>query len=814
MAAERTGRQRQSQIRLRTRSLLLSATLLTACFTVPVTAQNAPASPAARTISIPAGPLTSALNQLAAQTGMQVLFDASIARGKTTRGAQGALTAHQALSAILNGTGLVARATGPNAITIVGPGASATGAAPAGAIALDTIDIQGESPLGPVNGYVANRSMAGTKTDTPILETPQSVSVIGAEQIRDQNVIAKLDETLRYTAGVFGGTAGSDPRSDWFQIRGFQVQQQSTFLDGLQLSSMSFATWKLQPFGMDRVEVLRGPSAILYGGSGPGGIVNAVSRFARAEPVHYIEAGVNNFGNAYTQFDIGDALNDGNNGKLFYRMVGQFRRGGTQVDFINDDNYFLQPSLTWMPDIDTRLTVYAQASRSMTRGLNFLPYVGTVVNAPFGRIPTSLFASEPSMDKQLRDQVMIGYQFEKHLSENATFRQNARYGYVDVYNATLYGGGYLTTPAAADLYRGNFLVRSKANQANMDSQFEYRFATGPASHKVLAGFDLRHFALADWQGYEDGPPINLVNPVYTPTAPFSGAPYRNANVTQNQIAVYLQDQIKIDRLTLVVSGRNDWVGTVDNDLARSYQTRNDSRFTGRGGIIYNFDFGLAPYASYATSYNPVVGINFGTGNLFLPETAQQAEIGLKYQPTGLDARFGVALFDLKRRNVLTTDPNNPQLSIQNGEVTSRGLELEALANITRDFKIMASYTNLDLFVSRDLDTTLIGTVPTSTPRQLASLWTDYTFREGPWSGFGLGGGVRYVGSSFANTANNLSVPSVVLGDLAVHYEWDGWRAAVNFINVADTIYVATCSTSDSCFYGDRRRITGSLSYKW
>jgi len=117
---------------------------------------------------------------------------------------------------------------------------------------------------------------------------------------------------------------------------------------------------------------------------------------------------------------------------------------------------------------------------------------------------------------------------------------------------------------------------------------------------------------------------------------------------------------------------------------------------------------------------------------------------LKYQPTGLNARFGVALFDLKRRNALTTDPNNPMLTIQNGEVTSRGLELEAVANITRDFKITASYTNFNLFVSRDLDTSLIGTVPVSTPRELASLWTDYTFREGALTGFGLGGGVRYV----------------------------------------------------------------------
>ena len=243
-------------------------------------------------------------------------------------------------------------------------------------------------------------------------------------------------------------------------------------------------------------------------------------------------------------------------------------------------------------------------------------------------------------------------------------------------------------------------------------------------------------------------------------------------------------------------------------------SRNDSKFTGRSGLIYNFDNGLAPYASYSTSYNPIIGLN-SAGGLLLPETAEQREVGVKYQPVGLNARFGVALFDLKRKNALTTDPNNVLFQTQNGEVTSRGLELEALANITRDFKVVASYTNYELFVSKDLDPTLIGKVPTSRPRQVASMWMDYTYRDNWLDGFGFGGGVRYVGSSFADNMNTLSVPAVILGDLAVHYEWaNQWRAAINVVNIADTQYVASCGFVTSCFYGDRRRITGSLSYKW
>ncbi|RXT44796.1 TonB-dependent siderophore receptor [Bradyrhizobium betae] len=687
-------------------------------------------------------------------------------------------------------------------------------AAPAPAADRSAASGASERANGPVNGYVANRSLTGTKTNTPIMETPQSLSVIGAEQIRDQNVNTKFDETLRYTPGVFAGTFGNDTRQDWFQIRGFPSQDVGTFLDGLQLFSTAFGTWKLQPWSLDRVEVLRGPSAVLYGGSSPSGIVNAVSKLAYGEPIRFIEAGVNNFGNSYVQFDVGGpATLSQSDGKFFYRFVGQVHGGGTQVDFTNDNSYFLAPSFTWMPDSDTRFTLYAQVSHTDTRGQNFLPYVGTVVNAPYGRIPTSLFASDPSVDRLRRDQEMIGYQFEKNLSDSVTIRQNARYAHVDVLYSTLFGLG-TTTPGDVTLNRGNFFVRDKAGQADVDTQFEYRVATGPVAHTFLLGFDLKHYGIDDYQGFGGAAGLNLVNPVYAPTAEFSGVAGTNHYLTQNQKALYVQDQMKLGRFTFVLSGRNDWVDTVNNNHVGPDQSREDSRFSGRVGAIYNFDMGLAPYVSYATSYNPVIGTNSSTGNLLVPETGEQAEIGLKYQPVGLNARFGISLFDLKRKNVLTSDPTFVVGSIQTGEVTSRGVELEAVANITPDFKVTASYTNFDLFVSKDLNPALIGTVPTNTPRQLASLWGDYTFREGALNGFGFGGGVRYVGSSFADTANKLVVPSVVLGDLAVHYEWQNWRAAVNFINIADTIYVASCSSASSCFYGDRRRITGSLSYKW
>ncbi|WGS18187.1 MULTISPECIES: TonB-dependent siderophore receptor [unclassified Bradyrhizobium] len=674
-----------------------------------------------------------------------------------------------------------------------------------------------ESPRGPIQGYVAHRSSSGTKTNTPIMETPQSVSVVGSEQIRDQKP-GKFDETLRYSAGVLAGTFGADTRNDWFLIRGFKSDDVGLFLDGMQLFYTSYASWKLQPFDLERVEVLRGPSAVLYGGSSPSGIVNAISKMPPAEPIRYIETGVNNFGNAYVGFDVGGPVaTQSQDGKLFYRVVGQVQNGGTQVNFTPDNNYFIAPSVTYKPDADTTFTVLASASRNETRGINFLPYVGTVTNAPFGRIPTSLFVGDPSIDTFTREQEMLGYQFERNLSDNVTFRQNARFAHVDVTYRGLVGNGY-TDMAAGDLGRYNWYAKDTANQANLDNQLEYRFDTGPVKHTMLFGLDLRDYRIDDYQNFQFGttPSLNVFNPVYgLGSLPFTSAPFRNYLITQEQLGTYLQDQMKLGRFTLVLSGRNDWVSTSQGDRPSgvTLYNREDSKFSGRAGLIYNFDNGVAPYVSYATSYNPVIGLN-ASNQLLLPETGQQTEVGVKVEPKGFDGHFTFAWFDLKRQNALTTDPNNPLLQNQTGEVTSRGFEVEAVANPLPGLKLIGALTTYDLFTSKDLNPALIGKTPTNTPQQMASIRADYTIQQGPLTGFGFGGGVRYVGSSFADQANTLEVPSVVLGDAAIHYEWQGWRAALNVVNIADTIYVASCAGTTSCFYGDRRRITASLGYKW
>lgn len=689
-----------------------------------------------------------------------------------------------------------------------------------------------ENPQGPINGYVANRTLTGTKTNTQLNEIPQSISVIGAEQIRDQKP-QSFDQILRYTPGAGGELFGSDTRSDWLFVRGFNVQQDGFFLDGLSLFNTAFATWKLQPFALERVEILRGPASVLYGGGSPGGIVNAVSKMPSPEPIRYIETGVNNYGNAYLSFDFGGPANlPPGSGTLDYRIVGTIKGGDTQVDYTQDNSYYIAPSVTYRPDADTRITVLAQASHDKTNGNNWLPYVGTVTPAPFGRISTSLFTSQPGQDYVKRDQEMIGYQFEHDLNNNLTFRQNMRYAHVDVNINEYLGNNYVLTgtpatpdPSTATLNTYRFFTHDTGDLAQIDNQLEGRFNTGAISHKVIGGLDYKTYTLDDYQATGFLPsgsgyvPLNVLNPVYGGYAPL-GTPYSNRVLDQQQVGLYLQDQMKLDRWTFVISGRNDWVDTDNTNrnaptpTSPAFQSSDSSKATWRTGLIYAWDYGLSPYVSYATSFNPVLGTT-ATGQLFLPEEGKQFEAGVKWEPAGFNGHVDFAWFDLRRTNVLTTDPTAPTFQIQNGEVVSRGVELSAVSNLTPEFKMVGSFTKYDLFVSKDLNPALIGTTPVGIPSLLASLWGDYTFKSGLLTGFGFGAGVRYVGESYADQANQFVVPGRVLGDLAVHYDWgNNWRAQVNVTNIADTTYVASCSTTSACFYGDRRRVLGSLAYQW
>ena len=706
------------------------------------------------------------------------------------------------------------------------------GAAAGGAIQLEAIDVAGngtrpaaaivaarpkEDPRGPIDGYVAKRTLTSTKTDTPLIETPQSVTVIGREQI-DALKPQQVGDAVAYSAGVFGNVFGPDPRVDFFLIRGFTANDTGLYRDGLQLFNYGFAAYKVDTFGLERIDVLRGPAAVLFGQGGPGGLINLISKKPPVEPLRYIEVGGGSFGQKYLAFDLGGPADK--DGHWFYRLTGIGRQGGTQVDGLDENRGYIAPTFTYKPDGATTFTLLSSVQYDDTGRLNaFLPYYGTVRPTVLGlRVRQSDNVSDPSNNTYRRMQANIGYEFEHVFDDTWTFRQNLRYAFSDSLDDAFLGGIGYADANQTQIARYRFRAASRARLFNVDNQAVARFDDGLFRHTFLMGLDYKNFQLNDNQatGGFAGVPVpnfNIITPNYG-AASVPVAPYLvNYDVFQ-QLGLYYQDQIKLTpELTLVVSGRGDFTSNEVNNRLASTQTRQSANaFTQRYGLIYNFDFGLAPYVSYATFFNPQVGTNFFS-QPFKPTTGDQFEAGIKYEIPGANAFLTVAAFDLALANSLTADPTNPLNQLQLGETRSRGFEAQLVANITKDFNVVASFTSYNLEITKG-DVGAIGRTPTNTPETLASVFADYTIPTGDWAGFGFGAGVRYVGRSFADVNNTLTVPERALFDAVVHYSRDNWRFAINAANLADKRFVSSCQSVNACFYGEQRRITASLSYKW
>ena len=688
-----------------------------------------------------------------------------------------------------------------------------------GTIELDTVTVesagQPEAATGPVPGYVASRSATATKTDTPLIATPASVAVVGAEQVRDQNA-QTISEALRYAPGVRSEQFGANSRLDFYTIRGFKADDTGLYLDGLQLFSTAFANFRVDPFALERIEVLRGPASVLFGGTSPGGLVNLVSKKPLDTPSRFLEIGGGSFGRIYTNFDLTGPVDPDKH--WLYRLTGTLRDSGTQVDFARDDRYFIAPSFTYRPDSSTSLTFLSsfQLDKSNTVG-GFLPYDGTVrrtnIGGVFTRIPTNLFVSDLGVDNFERRQAMLGYQFEHKLDDVFTFRQNLRYNYLDITDERLYGGGYAAGTNGAELSRFNFRTTPKVNLFTVDNQAEAKFDTGPLRHTVLGGVDYKYYELFDNQAFSFGPNLSILAPNNRQTvAP--ALPYLVARTTLDQVGIYLQDQIRLDRFVLSLSGRGDFASaSSQNRLTFANTSRDDSFFSGKVGLLYESEIGISPYATYSNSFTPLAGTNF-FGNLFKPETAEEIEVGAKFQPAGWNTFATVSAFDLHRNNVQTVDPTNIFNQVQTGQQRSTGMEFQVVSQPIDGLKLVGAYTVYDLSITKDNNSALRGLTPVAIPQDFGSLYADYTIQNGFLRGFGFGAGVRYVGSSFANAANTLRVPSYALLDAGIHYDWNGWRIQANALNLLDERYVAACSDANSCFYGDRRRVNASLSYRW
>lgn len=678
-----------------------------------------------------------------------------------------------------------------------------------------TVEDERQASQGEEESFVDEDSTSGTKTDTPLIEIPQSISIVTEEQIKQQQA-QTMSEALRYTPGFFAPFE-SDVRYDNAPIvRGFIP---TLYLDGLLLpDSRGFGAPRIEPYGLERIEVLKGPSSGLYGQVPPGGLIDMISKRPTPYRLHEVVLQYGSYDRYQGAFDLGGPIDSG--GRVLYRFTGLLRKSDTQTKYSEDNRIFLAPSITVRPFENTSITLSAYFQKDDNKGISpqTLPAQGTLFSNPNGKVPVGRYVGEPRYDRVDKTTFFIGYSLEHTFNEIFAFRQNLRYSSVDLDEHNGVRGEGLQ-PDLRTLNRAVYDITDFADNFQVDNQGLAVFNAGPVRNEVLVGFDYLWTKNKFNMDFGPAPPIDLYDPVYG--QPFgTPAPFVKNVDEQNQFGVYIQDQIFYEGFVLTLTGRHDWVDIKAKELVSGTSSKqDDSAFSYRAGLNYVFEFGVAPYVAYSSSFQPTVGTNFN-GKPFKPTRGEQFEGGIKYQPEWFPGIVTAAVYNLEQKNALTADPVNEFFQVQTGKVRVRGFEIDATVSPLRGLNMVGGYAYTDSEILKSNIPGEEGNEMPNVPKNQFSWWTDYTLQTSVLKGFGLGAGVRYVGDFFGNTDNAIKMPSATLVDAAAYYDFgglcqrfEGLKLAVNAANLLDKTYV-TCFNENYCSYGNKLNIFGTLSYNW
>lgn len=755
----------------------------------------------AQHFEVPAGDLGNALSHFAADSGVVIYFDASLTQGKQTRGLSGDYNAEGGLRALLSGSGLSLVKEADGSYRLVERPAN---------VELSTVRVEAEwmqeAAYGPVQGIAATRSATGTKTGTPIIETPQSISVVSSEEFQNYGA-RNFNEALGYTASI-SRQSGADRTTETVRIRGFY--NTDSYRDGSKYHANIY-DGQQELYGLERLEVLKGPSSILYGVAAPGGMINAVSKRPISTPLREVNVEAGSFDRRQISADFSDAFDE--DGVWSYRLTMLHRDSDTFIDHVPDDRTYIAPALKWQPNESTSLTLLSEYQRDETTYVYGLPTSGTIVSNPNGDIPREQFTGEPGFDEYDNERYSIGYLLKHDFSNNLhlshslrTFRADRDFPQIG-----------LGQSIDQRIYARSAQDRRDASLGlTSDTSLQYDWQTGNTTNTSLIGIDYTRQRHETERYNRTVSSLDLFDPVYGSGELGEPVPFAWSSKQRNeQIGLYAQNQMKIaDKWVFLLGGRQDWTESETSPYFGSteWSRETDNAFTGRVGGVYLADNGLAPFISYSQSFEPTSGTD-RNGNQFEPTRGEQYELGVRFQPEGWDTLLTATAYELTQENVSVTDPVDTSFQTQIGEVRSRGVELEAKTAIGPNANLVAAYAYTDARTTKSSPVTPAqeGKRAANTPYNQFSLWGDYRFGDFGLPGLKVGGGVRYVGPTRATWIEG-EVPAFTLIDTRVSYETGPWVYALNATNLTDKTYIESCTYA--CYYGEPRSIIGSVSYQW
>lgn len=788
---------------------VLMAALLASTTITPINMAQAQQASSQFSFDIPAKSVTRAVNDIGRVAGLSVVFREAAPITAIGRPVQGTMSAEDALSSLLAGTGLTYRFSNPTTVQIYDPNLVAQGdlSLDTGeATLLGTVIIQSKLAYsGAINGYLAPATETGVKAGAPLSEVPQSISVVTTTEL-DARKPRQIEDAVKYTAGINASTWGTDDRFDQFAIRGFDLGTQALYRDGLPQKSISFTAFTTDPYMIERIDVLRGPAGVLYGSNDAGGMINLVTKRPTFDRLAEGKLGYDSNGTAQVGIDWSNTINA--DGTVAARLTGLARAGETDIENSNNDRAFLAGGLTWSPTDYTALTFLGHIQRDSLTPLIMYSQPGVDYDTAWGTMPDDWAYKQSDYNHFKTRQESFGWEFTHEFSTELTFNQRARFAH----QTTDYTQFDISYADAAGLYYYPFRMDEEARTIGLDNFLEWKRGFDGGENSLILGAEYQRRTLREYV-YMDGVttlvPYGSTDLDMPVTEPPLSAQDRK---TYTERGIYLQDHLKLDAGTSLTFGlRRAWLeDEVVDLLAGGVSRQKNSATTGMIGLTHEFSNGLTPYLSYTQGFIQNVGTTIA-GKVLDPSESKQWEAGLRYAPTEALLLSG-AIFDLRKTNVKDYDLNDPTWGsfTQAGEIRSRGIELEARGQLTETLQGMISYTYLNTEITKSSDASLVGNQNAMAPKRQASLWLDYD-ASALLPGLTIGGGVRYVSDSYATQANLRKTPGYTLADLSLRYDAESYAVDFGVTNLFDRDYNGVCYDGYACAKGEGRIVSLTLN---
>ncbi len=719
------------------------------------------------TVNIPPQELSSALTALADQTQLQLLYASELASGRTTAGVTGTMTPQEATRQLLEGTGLQFTFTDAKTVTLQSapPAGAAVGGAPIMAeeakpkpIKVPEIVVKDVRQRdNDAQSYVAEEASTATRTDTPIIQVPQSVGVVTQRVIEDQRAI-RLEQALRNVSGLVIGLPEAGSNIDQAFCRGFSC---GYFKNNLRNESVQQATQFRDIANIQRLEVLKGPASVLYGRGEPGGIINIVTKQPQAERYNSMEQIFGSYNYYRTMIDSTGPLDK--EGKFLYRINAAYENRQSYRDFLFLQRYFVAPVFTWIAGNNTTITVEGEYIHDKSNIDGGFPAIGNGI----AQLPRNRNLGEPfdtANGEEGRVSLRVNHRFDDSWHIESQFRYD---------DARKFGAAAFANSLLPD---NRTLTRFFFNPAFDSSSYFWRndligkVSTGFMKHQLLTGVELGRQSTSFDSAFASLGSIDIFAPVYNqtlvPELPLTRASYLFAN----SVGGYVQDEVAVlDNLNVLIGARGDYFYQHANVSNIDTKAENFG-FSPRIGVNYRPIPQVALYSNVTRSFQPVFDPFSAASNIFKPTTATQYEAGIKAEivPGRLTSTLAVYRILKDDVPVLSPIPGNPFNRIQTGSQRSQGVELDIAAQLIPGWKVIATYAYTDARVTADTVVQVGNRLPL-VARHTGSFWSTYDFQGGLLQGFGFGGGVFAVGERAGDINNSFELPGYVRADAALYY---------------------------------------------